>query len=107
MVYLDVTHFDGEKLKLRFPRIYQTCREYGLDMTHDLIPTRPAAHYAMGGVRTDLNARASLPGLYAAAKPPAPECTEAIAWRAIPCWKVWFLERAQAAAWPKKVRRET
>jgi L-aspartate oxidase len=35
-------------------------------MTHDLIPTRPAAHYAMGGVRTDLNARASLPGLYAA-----------------------------------------
>jgi L-aspartate oxidase len=66
MVYLDVTHFDGEKLKLRFPRIYQTCREYGLDMTRDLIPTRPAAHYAMGGVRTDLNARASLPGLYAA-----------------------------------------
>jgi L-aspartate oxidase len=66
MVYLDVTHLDGEKLKLRFPRIYQTCQQYGLDITKDMIPTRPAAHYAMGGVRTDLYARASLPGLYAA-----------------------------------------
>jgi L-aspartate oxidase len=65
-VYLDVTHVDGEKLKLGFPRIYQTCRKYGLDITRDLIPTRPAAHYAMGGVRTDLDAKASLPGLYAA-----------------------------------------
>jgi L-aspartate oxidase len=66
MVYLDVTHLDGEKLKVRFPRIYQTCLEYGLDLTSDLIPIRPAAHYAMGGVRTDLNAHSSLPGLYAA-----------------------------------------
>jgi L-aspartate oxidase len=66
MVYLDVTHLDGEKLKVRFPRIYQTCLEYELDLTRDLIPIRPAAHYAMGGVRTNLNARASLPGLYAA-----------------------------------------
>jgi len=66
VVYLDVTHLDGEKLKARFPRIYETCQEHGLDMTRDLIPIRPAAHYAMGGVRTGLNARASLPGLYAA-----------------------------------------
>ncbi len=66
VVYLDVTHLDGEKLKARFPMIYETCLKYGLDMTRDLIPIRPAAHYAMGGVRTDLDARASLPGLYAA-----------------------------------------
>ena len=66
VVYLDVTHLNGEKLKVRFPRIYQTCKQYGLDITRDLIPIRPAAHYAMGGVRTDLNGRASLPGLYAA-----------------------------------------
>jgi L-aspartate oxidase len=64
--YLDVTHLDAEKLKTRFPRIYHTCLQYGLDITRDLIPIRPAAHYAMGGVRTDLDARASLPGLYAA-----------------------------------------
>jgi L-aspartate oxidase len=66
MVYLDLTHLDGQMLKARFPLIYQTCLEYGLDFTRDPIPIRPAAHYAMGGVRTDLNARASLPGLYAA-----------------------------------------
>jgi L-aspartate oxidase len=66
VVYLDVTHLDAEKLKVRFPRIYQTCQQFGLDITHDLIPIRPAAHYAMGGVRTDQDARASLPGLYAA-----------------------------------------
>jgi L-aspartate oxidase len=65
-VYLDLTHLDGKMLKARFPLIYQTCREYGLDFTRDPIPIRPAAHYAMGGVRTDLDARASLPGLYAA-----------------------------------------
>jgi len=66
VVYLDVTHLDGERLKLRFPRIYQTCLQYGLDITRELIPIRPAAHYAMGGVRTDQDGRASLPGLYAA-----------------------------------------
>jgi L-aspartate oxidase len=66
VVYLDVTHLDGEKLKARFPRIYQTCKQYGLDITRDLIPIRPAAHYSMGGVRTDLDGRTSLPGLYAA-----------------------------------------
>jgi L-aspartate oxidase len=66
MVFLDVTHLDGEKLKARFPRIYQTCLHYGLDITRQGIPVRPAAHYAMGGVRTGLDGRASLPGLYAA-----------------------------------------
>jgi L-aspartate oxidase len=66
MVYLDVTHLDGATLKARFPRIYQTCLHYGLDITRQRIPVRPAAHYAMGGVRTGLDGRASLPGLYAA-----------------------------------------
>ncbi len=65
-VYLDVTHLDGEKLRLRFPRINETCKQYGLDITRQPIPIRPAAHYAMGGVRTDADGRTSLPGLYAA-----------------------------------------
>jgi L-aspartate oxidase len=46
--------------------IYETCLKYGIDITCDLIPIRPAAHYAMGGVRTGLDAQTSLPGLYAA-----------------------------------------
>ena len=65
-VYLDLTHLGAAKIQKRFPRIYATCLEYNIDITEDLIPTRPAAHYAMGGVRTDLNGKASLNGLYAA-----------------------------------------
>jgi len=46
--------------------VYTTCLNYGLDITHDRIPITPAAHYFMGGVRTDLSGRASMRGLYAA-----------------------------------------
>jgi L-aspartate oxidase len=65
-VYLDLTHLDADHIKKRFPRIYATCMEFNIDITADMIPIRPAAHYAMGGVRTDLDGRCTLPGLYAA-----------------------------------------
>ena len=65
-VYLDLTHLTNKRLDQRFPRIYTTCLHYNIDITTDLIPIRPAAHYAMGGVRTDLHGRTNLPGLYAA-----------------------------------------
>ncbi|HKW19282.1 MAG TPA: L-aspartate oxidase [Terriglobales bacterium] len=66
VVYLDLTHLDAEHIRKRFPRIYATCMQYNIDITTELVPIRPAAHYAMGGVRTDLDGRAALPGLYAA-----------------------------------------
>jgi L-aspartate oxidase len=66
VVYLDLTHLKENHIKGRFPRIYETCLKYNVDITVDLIPVRPAAHYLMGGVRTDLHGRSSLPGLYAA-----------------------------------------
>src|SRR5258707_3800891 len=65
-VYLDMTAKSEEFLKKRFPRIYETCLSYGLDLASDLAPVCPAAHYMMGGVKTDLWGRTSLPGLYAA-----------------------------------------
>ena len=65
-VYLDLTGLDAEHVKKRFPRIYSTCLEYNLDISTDLMPVRPAAHYAMGGVATGLDGATSLPGLYAA-----------------------------------------
>jgi L-aspartate oxidase len=65
-VYLDMTKKSEEFLKKRFPRIYETCLSYGLDLASDLAPVCPAAHYMMGGVKTDLWGRTSLPGLYAA-----------------------------------------
>jgi L-aspartate oxidase len=65
-VYLDMTALDARYLRGRFPKIYETCLRYGLNLAADLLPVSPAAHYCMGGVRTDLEGRASLPGLYAA-----------------------------------------
>ena len=66
VVYLDLTHLDAAHIHKRFPRIYATCVQYNIDITTELVPIRPAAHYAMGGVRSDLDGRATLPGLYAA-----------------------------------------
>jgi L-aspartate oxidase len=66
VVYLDLTHLDSDHVRMRFPRIYDTCMRYNIDITGDLIPVRPAAHYAMGGVRTDLDGKTSLSGLFAA-----------------------------------------
>jgi L-aspartate oxidase len=53
-------------LKARFPGISKFLAGYGLELGRDLIPVRPAAHYLMGGVRTDVHGRTSVPGLYAA-----------------------------------------
>jgi L-aspartate oxidase len=66
VVYLDLTHLKAEHIKTRFPRIYETCLKYNVDITIDQVPVRPAAHYLMGGIRTDLQGRSSLAGLYAA-----------------------------------------
>lgn len=66
IVYLDLTDLDAAHIRKRFPRIFSTCMQYNIDITSELIPVRPAAHYAMGGVRTDLEGRTTLPGLYAA-----------------------------------------
>jgi L-aspartate oxidase len=65
-VYLDLTHLNAERVRKRFPTIYATCMQYNIDIATELVPVRPAAHYAMGGVRTDLRGQTSLPGLFAA-----------------------------------------
>ena len=65
-VYLDMTAKPRDFLEKRFPRIYATCLGYGLDLSSDLAPVSPAAHFMMGGVKTDLWGRTSIPGLYAA-----------------------------------------
>ena len=64
--YLDLTHLDVAKLPARYPRIYETCLRYGIDLTKQPVPVHPAAHYAMGGVQTDLEGRTTLPRLFAA-----------------------------------------
>src|SRR5438270_3065968 len=65
-VYLDMTAKNEGFVEKRFPRIYASCMSYGVDLARDVAPVCPAAHYIMGGVKTDLWGRSSLPGLYAA-----------------------------------------
>ena len=65
-VFLDMTAIDEKILKKRFPKIYETCKFYNLNIAKDLLPVSPASHYCMGGVRTDLHGRTTVTGLYAA-----------------------------------------
>ena len=65
-VHLDMRHVTGIDLRRRFPRISAFLARYDFDLHRDLIPVRPAAHYLMGGIRTDVDGRTTLQGLYAA-----------------------------------------
>ena len=65
-VYLDVRHLDAAEFLERFPGLAQLLKKFDLDAASDVIPVHPSAHYMVGGVRTDLHGRTSLPGLYAA-----------------------------------------
>jgi L-aspartate oxidase len=65
-VYLDLSHLPPDKVLEEFPGIAKVCREFGLDVTRDLIPVRPGAHYMVGGVTVDHRGQTTLPGLWAA-----------------------------------------
>ncbi|MFE0038642.1 L-aspartate oxidase [Streptomyces sp. NPDC059015] len=64
-MFLDARHFGAEMWENRFPTILAACRAHGIDPVTEPIPVAPAAHYASGGVRTDLHGRTTVPGLYA------------------------------------------
>ncbi len=64
-VYLNSTHLKKEMLQKRFPNITRICEENGIDISRDFIPVSPAAHYSMGGIKTNIEGRTSIRGLYA------------------------------------------
>lgn len=64
-VTLDLRHLDPDEVHAKFPTISASCAAHGLDLARDPIPVTPVAHYAMGGVMTDLEGRTTVPGLYA------------------------------------------
>lgn len=65
-VYLDLAHLEKDFIRRRFPTINATCLLYGIDITKDLIPVSPAAHYIMGGIKTDMAGATTIKNLYAA-----------------------------------------
>ncbi|AKL98127.1 L-aspartate oxidase [Endomicrobium proavitum] len=64
-VYLDITAKSRDFLVKRFPNIYAKCLEYGIDISKDMIPVVPAAHFFCGGVTVDENGKTTIPNLYA------------------------------------------
>ncbi len=64
-VYIDVTHLPRSLTTTRFPHIYRYCLNNGLDITKQLVPVAPAAHYMMGGVKVNTWGETNLPGLFA------------------------------------------
>jgi L-aspartate oxidase len=64
-IYLDITFKDSDHVKKRFPNIYATCKNYGIDITKQYIPVAPAEHYCMGGIRTDIYGKTNIEGFYA------------------------------------------
>ncbi|HWQ80915.1 MAG TPA: L-aspartate oxidase [Ignavibacteria bacterium] len=64
-VYLDPSPIGKENIKKNFPHINKTCLSKGIDITKEMIPVVPAAHYACGGIRTDLDGRTTLKNLFA------------------------------------------
>lgn len=64
-VWLDIRHLGAEKIRALFPNIDMTCSRFGIDITSEMIPVVPAAHYSCGGLVTDLNGRTNVARLYA------------------------------------------
>jgi len=64
-VYLDVRHFDRQHFAKRFPQISELCESFDIDVSRDMIPVRPSAHYMIGGVKTDASAKTSIENLFA------------------------------------------
>jgi L-aspartate oxidase len=65
-VYLDLSHLDAQLIRKRFPGIDKLCAGFDLDITKDLIPVRPGAHYYVGGIEVDTRGRSTVDGLWAA-----------------------------------------
>ena len=65
-VFIDITHLPPYVTTTRFPHIYRFCLDHGLDITKGLIPVAPAAHYMMGGIRTNIWGETNIAGLFAA-----------------------------------------
>ena len=82
-VWLDCRHMDMEKFIEHFPNIYEKCLSIGIDVSKDMIPVAPAAHYSCGGIKTDEWGRSSITNLYACGECASTGLMAPIVWRPI------------------------
>jgi len=64
-VWLDCTHLDAEGLRFHFPNVYEHCMHLGIDITKDMVPVVPAAHFSCGGIKVDMDGQSNIDRLYA------------------------------------------
>jgi L-aspartate oxidase len=64
-VFLDITHLPASQVTTRFPHIYRFCLDHGVDITKEMIPVAPAAHYTIGGIRVNTWGESNIPGIFA------------------------------------------
>ncbi len=88
-VYLSLSHLNASKIKSRFHNIYDALLKYKIDLTKDLIPISPAAHYMIGGINTNLNGETILKGFMHAVKLLIRACMVQTGWQVIHYWNVW------------------
>ena len=99
-VYLDLRSYIPEhRIREHFPTIYAECLKYGIDLTTDLVPVVPGAHYACGGVWVPWGGQLST-GSMRWARSPAPGCMAPIVWPVRVCLRAW----CGATAWPARFR---
>ena len=115
-VYLDATHLGAEVIEKKLPDIADFCRTYlGVDPVKEPMPIQPTAHYAMGGIPTDVDGRVILddqqhrrcPASTPPARRPASRCTAPTAWAPTRCWTWWSSAAAPGSTWPASAWRPT
>jgi len=94
-VCLDCRHLQKNELINHFPTIYAKCLSVGIDITRDLIPVVPAAHYTCGGIKTDEFGRSTIRNLYASANVLPPASTGPTAWHPTHCWNLSYFHTGQ------------
>ncbi len=102
-VWLDCRHFNTEKFVEHFPNIYEKCKSIGIDISKDMIPVAPAAHYSCGGIKVDEWGQTSIRNLYAVGECSSTGLHGANRLASNSCWRQWYLRTDVLFMFPRKL----